>query len=84
MSKTPVLSIVIPCFNEKQTLSKSLPVIKSKIRSITNEYEIIVIDDGSTDDSFSDIKTFAENDNRIKGFKFTRNFGKEAASQAGL
>lgn len=80
----PVLSIVIPVFNE----AASLPAVRQSLERVLQElrlaYEVILIDDGSTDDSWSAISVWHRADNRVRGVRFARNFGKEAALSAGL
>jgi glycosyltransferase involved in cell wall biosynthesis len=76
------LSFVIPVFNEE----KSLKVLhKEIIENIPNTtYEIIFIDDGSTDNSYTVIEKIAREDANIKPIRFRTNFGKAAALQAGF
>lgn len=79
------LSIVIPLFNEEE----SLPELTDKIVSVLQrekiyDYEIIFIDDGSTDKSFEIIKKLRKNNNRIHCVKFRRNYGKSAALSVGF
>lgn len=76
------LSIVVPCYNEGQTLPlyyKEFLKLPSNI-----EYELILIDDGSEDNTYKEMKSIASKDNRVKYISFSRNFGKEAAIYAGL
>lgn len=78
------LSIVIPLYNE----AESLPELHSAITLVMNElkkpYEIIFVDDGSTDDSFSVIKELNKKDKRVRAIQFRRNFGKSEALSAGF
>jgi glycosyltransferase involved in cell wall biosynthesis len=76
------LSFVIPVFNEEA----SLEILCDEIKSVTAqyEYEIIFIDDGSTDKSYQILKTLAEKDPNLKVVKFRRNFGKSAALNVGF
>ena len=73
------LSIVIPLFNEEE----SLPELSSWIERVVNEhifsYEIIFVDDGSTDRSWQVIEELRARNTSIKGIKFQRNYGKSAA-----
>lgn len=72
------LSICIPLFNE----AESLPELHAWITRVMNKnaftYEIIFVDDGSTDDSWGIVDTLAKDDNSVKGIKFRRNYGKSA------
>lgn len=78
------LSIVIPVYNEAPVLANSIKTVKAVVNSLTSHYEILIIDDGSLDDSFKIVKTLNQKDKRIKAIAFSRNFGKEAAIAAGL
>jgi len=82
MSK--IISIVIPVYNEE----KNIPLISAELlnvfSSIKYDYEIIFINDGSKDKSQSVIENLAKTNSKIKGIDFSKNFGKEAATSAGL
>ena len=73
------ISIVIPLFNEEE----SLPELCSWIEKVMTEnnltYEVILIDDGSTDNSWPVIENLRSNNSNLKGIKFRRNYGKSAA-----
>ena len=73
------ISVVIPLFNEEE----SLPELHAWIRRVMNEYnfsyEIIFVDDGSTDSSWSIIERLRREHNDVKGIKFQRNYGKSPA-----
>jgi glycosyltransferase involved in cell wall biosynthesis len=75
----PDISIVIPLFNE----AESLPVLSEWIDSVMKDnglsYEVIMVDDGSNDGSWSVIEELAVANPRVKGIKFRRNYGKSAA-----
>ncbi|MEX0937986.1 MAG: glycosyltransferase family 2 protein [Pirellulales bacterium] len=79
-----LLSIVIPVYNEADSLSE-LHAELSVIASDQNyAVEMILVDDGSTDDSWNGIRRLAETDGRVRGIRFRRNFGKAAALDAGF
>ncbi len=78
------LSIVIPAHNEALGILQALETIKAVLNSCQMNWEIIVVDDGSTDGMFERLSEIAKEDGRIKGIRFSRNFGKEAALLAGL
>ena len=78
------LSIVIPAFNESSGLPRALDTIKTIAAKASDNYEIIVVDDGSTDDTPCLIDTAHTRSPEIKGIILSRQFGKEAALYAGL
>lgn len=77
-----LLSFVIPVLNEEESLSQLYSEILENIGS--HPYEIIFIDDGSTDGSFEIMKELAEKDENTRVVRFRRNFGKSAALQRGF
>jgi len=79
-----ILSVVIPCYNEERVVGQTVLAIEENIRLITCDYEIILIDDGSRDQTFEKIVEISAGNENIRGMRFTRNFGKEAAIQAGI
>lgn len=78
------LSIVIPLFNEGTLVEELIKRVKFNSKAITQEFEIILIDDGSTDSTWEKIENGAKQDGRVKGIKFSRNFGHHYALTAGL
>ncbi len=78
------LSIVIPLLNEEESLPELCAWIKSVIEKQGFTYEVILIDDGSTDNSWDVIQKIATENNSIKGIKFQRNYGKSAALNEGF
>ena len=78
------LSIVIPLLNEEESLPELAAWIRSVVESNHYSYEIIMIDDGSTDNSWKVIETLRQENNHIKGIKFQRNYGKSAALNEGF
>ena len=78
------LSIVIPLLNEEESLKELHDWIASVMRSNHLSYEIIFIDDGSTDNSWSIITKLSQLDPNTKGIRFPRNFGKSQALHAGF
>ena len=77
-----LLSVVIPVFNEEQTLNLLLPRIREALRGF--EWQLLFVNDGSTDDTLNIIREMALNDDRIQVLSFSRNFGHQAAVTAGL
>lgn len=82
--KEELLSIVVPCYNEEQILEMFYNEIKKILNIIKYDYEIIFIDDGSTDRTPDIIKEFHRNNKRVSLISFSRNFGKESGIYAGL
>jgi glycosyltransferase involved in cell wall biosynthesis len=79
-----ILSVVIPAHNEELGIAHALSVIKEILATCGMEWEIIVVDDGSRDGTFGKLRELAAREPRIRGVRFSRNFGKEAALLAGL
>ena len=79
-----LLSVVVPAHNEARGIAHAVDVILGALASCRMELEVIVVDDGSRDDTFERVRDLSRKDARIKGLRFTRNFGKEAALLAGL
>lgn len=77
------LSIVISVYNEEESLPELIPWIKDALSEESIEYEIILIDDGSTDSSWSIIEDLSK-DYSIKAICFRRNYGKSAALYCGF
>ena len=78
------LSIVVPVFNEEESLRTLYGEIDEVVRSLDANLELIFIDDGSTDASWSIVAELAQKDPRVRGIRFRRNFGKAAALDVGL
>lgn len=81
--KLPLLSLIIPVHNEEANLLWHHGVIVSYMAKIKQEFEIIYVDDGSTDTSLDIIKKLSTKPN-VSFLSFSRNFGKEAATTAGI
>ena len=78
------LSIVIPMHNESEVLETLFARLKPCIEQVTNNYEIVCVDDGSRDATYALLKEYHARDPRIKIVHFSRNFGKEPALTAGI
>src|SRR6476469_6396353 len=78
------LSIIIPLFNEEETLPKLSEWIARVAEANNLTYEVIMVDDGSTDDSWQVIEGIAARNPHFKGIKFQRNYGKSAALNEGF
>jgi glycosyltransferase involved in cell wall biosynthesis len=78
------MSIVVPAYNEAQNISAFLDRIQPCLARLKSAYEIIFVDDGSTDMTAARVAERCHQDARIKLIRLSRNFGKEAALNAGL
>ena len=85
MPKTSLeLSIVIPVLNEEQSLPHLMEKLQEILQGLVNEYEIIFVDDGSTDNSAKVVENMSLTNPRIKLLSFSRNFGHQIALSAGM
>jgi len=82
--KPPELSIVLPIFNEAESIPNLLNELAPSLEAIGKTFEIICIDDGSRDNSFEQLKKLHAQDNRLRVVRFRRNFGQTAAFAAGF
>ena len=78
------LSIVIPLLNEGESLNELYNWIASVMQSNSFSYELLFIDDGSTDNSWEIITALSQQDKNVKGIRFNRNYGKSQALHAGF
>ena len=79
-----MLSIVIPVYNEEKQISKTIEAVCKVLKTVTDDYRLIIVDDGSRDGTWAVLKELSAKDPRLKILRFSRNFGKEAAIMAGL
>ncbi len=82
--KSPIISAVIPAYNESQGIKEAITHIAGILGTCESAWEIIVVDDGSHDQTYQQICQLSQAEPRIKGIALSRNFGKEAAMLAGL
>jgi len=80
----PVLSLVIPCYNEEGNLRPLISAIRDAVEPLKLSYEVVITDDCSKDASWLILKELAAADHRIRVQRFARNCGESAASWAGL
>lgn len=79
-----LLSVIIPSYNEQDMIEQTFHAINDILTASSISYEIIFVDDGSQDLTYSKIYTLSQRFPWVKGLSFSRNFGKEAAIFAGL
>ena len=79
-----MLSVIIPSYKEEKMIARTAETIGQILAEASIPYELLFVDDGSGDNTWSEIKKAAEKDSNVHGVHFSRNFGKEAAMFAGL
>ena len=79
-----MLSVVIPAYNEEAMIRKTASVIGAILKDAHIDYELLFVNDGSKDKTWSEILEASKIDPKVKGISFSRNFGKESAMFAGL
>src|SRR6185437_3248472 len=78
------ISVVVPLFNEEESLPELTEWVASVMNKNNYSYEIILVNDGSTDTSWEVIKKLSSDNKNIKGISFNRNYGKSAALHEGF
>ncbi|MBP9822432.1 MAG: glycosyltransferase family 2 protein [Candidatus Pacebacteria bacterium] len=81
---SPQLSIVVPLFNEEEAFPLLLNKLQEVCGGLGKTYEFVFVDDGSTDKTYSLIQDASKNNANIKAIRFSRNFGHQAAFNAGM
>jgi glycosyltransferase involved in cell wall biosynthesis len=81
---TPELSIVIPVYNESPNVKRLYEELTEVLGQYGRSYELVLVDDGSVDDTFEQLATLQSRDPRLRVIRFRRNFGQTAAFSAGI
>ncbi|MEA3400296.1 MAG: glycosyltransferase [Armatimonadota bacterium] len=81
---SPQLSVVVPCFNEEDNVRPLLDRLIPVLEGVASGFEVIFVDDGSSDNTTAVVAAARAQDDRVKLVEFSRNFGKEVALSAGL
>lgn len=84
MDAAPEISVVAPCHNERDNLRPLADAIRAALEPLGKPYEIVLIDDGSTDGSWEVLKDLGASDRRIRAQRFAVNCGQSAALWAGM
>jgi glycosyltransferase involved in cell wall biosynthesis len=84
MSQNPQISIVVPLFNEEESLPELHQWIVRVMTANNFSYEVLFVDDGSTDSSWAVVEKIQAADTHVRGIKFQRNYGKSAALHVGF
>ncbi|MBY0360024.1 MAG: glycosyltransferase family 2 protein [Candidatus Obscuribacterales bacterium] len=80
----PELSVLIPVYNEEESLPHLYQKLRSELDALQRSWELIMVDDGSKDSSWSILQKIAAEDKRVRCVRFVRNFGQTAALSAGI
>jgi glycosyltransferase involved in cell wall biosynthesis len=84
IKNTVDISVVVPLYNEEESLPELCAWIAKVMDENNFSYEVLLIDDGSKDNSWEVVKAIRESNSHVKGVKFMRNYGKSAALQVGF
>jgi polyisoprenyl-phosphate glycosyltransferase len=80
----PIISIIAPCFNEAATLPEFYRRVRETMQALEETWELVLVDDGSRDDTAAILRSLASQDPHIRPVIFARNFGHQLAVTAGL
>jgi glycosyltransferase involved in cell wall biosynthesis len=80
----PLLSVVVPCFNEEAVIGQTHRRLAATLAEAGLTFEIIYVDDGSADQTFTALQQIQRGDTRVRIVRFSRNFGHQVATTAGL
>ncbi|MDA0986616.1 MAG: glycosyltransferase family 2 protein [Bacteroidetes bacterium] len=83
-NQTVYLSVIIPLLNEEESITELHQQLTLVLEKMRKKYELIFVDDGSTDNSFQVLQNLKKKDNKVKIIRFRRNFGKSAALMVGF
>lgn len=84
LNKRPDLSVIVPFFNEEDSALPMYEALRSALQSIMGTYELVFVDDGSTDETANILDEIAKNNDCVKFIKFRRNYGQTPAMAAGI
>lgn len=84
MSDVPRISVVVPVYRASDCLVELYTRVAAAVESITKDFELVLVDDGSPDASWAGIAALAAQDDRVRGVRLSRNFGQHNAVTAGL
>ncbi|EKD42910.1 MAG: Glycosyl transferase family 2 [uncultured bacterium] len=79
-----LISIIVPVYNEEENIQIFYAELKNVLEKIGKSYDVIFVDDGSTDNTSEKISQLSQTDQNVKMIQFSRNFGKEIATTAGI
>ncbi|MFA6536517.1 MAG: glycosyltransferase family 2 protein [Candidatus Paceibacterota bacterium] len=79
-----MISVIVPVYNEKDNVGPLVKELVSVVGKETKDFDIIIVDDGSADSTYNELKKLAETEKHLKVIKFSRNFGQTSAFAAGI
>jgi len=83
-AQPPGVSIVVPACNEQGNLRQLFVQLKGVLATLVDSWELVIVDDGSTDDTWAEIRSLHQLDGRVRGIRLSRNFGHQDALIAGM
>ena len=78
------ISVVVPLYNEELNIHELYNRLSKSVKSFTENYELLFVNDGSADNTLKELKNYGNNDKHLKYISFSRNFGHQKAILAGL
>jgi dolichol-phosphate mannosyltransferase len=84
MSECPELSVVAPALDEEANVETLWTEVREALEGVVDGFELIIVDDGSKDSTWQRVNGLARQDSRVRGVRFARNFGHQAAVTAGI
>lgn len=84
MAERPELTVVIPAFNEQENVEPMYRRLVAALENVVDGLEVLFVDDGSSDGTWRAVSVLAARDRRVRGIRFARNFGHQAALTAGV
>lgn len=84
MTERPELTVVIPAFNEQENVEPMYRRLVAALEEVVDGLEVLFVDDGSSDGTWRAVSVLAARDRRVRGIRFARNFGHQAALTAGV
>ncbi len=84
MAERPELSVVVPAFNEEENVVPLCQRLAAALEGVVRDFEVVLVDDGSRDATWQRIAELTATDPRVRGIRFARNFGHQAAVTAGV
>jgi dolichol-phosphate mannosyltransferase len=84
LHRPPEITVISPVYMSEQSVPELVDRVRQAVERVTNDYEIILVEDGSPDNSWRSIELACRQDRRVKGIRLSRNFGQHYATTAGL